>query len=126
VNDLQKVLDGRWAAVRDDVRAQLGEVRLDPDLPTDSYRAQVTAALRELAATRRPHRGFDPAYGGSGDVAGVVTAFQMLGYGDLSLLVKAGVQWGCSAARCRTWAPRATTTATCATRWTARCWAASR
>ncbi|MDN5750986.1 MAG: acyl-CoA dehydrogenase family protein, partial [Pseudonocardia sp.] len=29
-----------------------------------------------------------------GRVGGVVTAFQMLGYGDLSLLVKAGVQWG--------------------------------
>jgi acyl-CoA oxidase len=94
MTELQKVLDGRWAAVRDDVRAQMGELRLDPDQPTDDYRAEVARAVAELAASRRPHRGFDPAYGGEGDVGGVVTAFQMLGYGDLSLLVKAGVQWG--------------------------------
>ncbi len=91
---LQTVLDGRWGAVRDDVRSQLGQVRLDPSLPTDQYRAQVAAAVAELAKTGRPHQGFDPAYGGAGDVGGVVTAFQMLGQGDLSLLVKAGVQWG--------------------------------
>ncbi|MCW2721168.1 acyl-CoA dehydrogenase [Pseudonocardia sp.] len=94
MNDLQKVLDGRWATVRDDVRAQLGELRLNPDQPTEAYRADVAEAMKQLAASKRPHQGFDPAYGGGGDVGGVVTAFQMLGHGDLSLLVKAGVQWG--------------------------------
>jgi acyl-CoA oxidase len=94
VTELQKVLDGRWAAVREDVRAQLGELRLNPDQPTEAYRAEVARAVELLAESKRPHRGFDPAYGGEGDVGGVVTAFQMLGYGDLSLLVKAGVQWG--------------------------------
>ena len=91
---LQTVLDGRWAAVRDDVRAQLGGLKLDPNQPTEAYRADVAEAMHQLAASRRPHQGFDPAYGGGGDVGGVVTAFQMLGHGDLSLLVKAGVQWG--------------------------------
>ena len=94
MNDLKKVLDGRWAGVRDDVRAQLGELKLDPNQPTEVYRADVAEAVRLLAESKRPHQGFDPAYGGHGDVGGVVTAFQMLGYGDLSLLVKAGVQWG--------------------------------
>lgn len=93
---LQSVLDGRWASVRDDVRAQMGKLRLqpDPDLSTEEYRAQIADAVALLAESGRPHLGFDPAYGGGGDVGGVVTAFQMLGYGDLSLLVKAGVQWG--------------------------------
>ena len=93
---LQSVLDGRWASVRDDVRAQMGKLRLspDPDLSTEEYRAQIAEAVQLLAESGRPHLGFDPAYGGGGDVGGVVTAFQMLGYGDLSLLVKAGVQWG--------------------------------
>ena len=93
---LQTVLDGRWAAVRDDVRAQLGDLKLtpDPDASTEQYRAEIAGAVRTLAASRRPHQGFDPAYGGEGDVGGVVAAFQMLGHGDLSLLVKAGVQWG--------------------------------
>ncbi|WP_219413020.1 acyl-CoA dehydrogenase family protein [Pseudonocardia nigra] len=94
--DLQRVLDGRWAAVREEVRTQFGDRSLhpDPDLSTEEYRALTTANLGLLAESRRPHLGFDPAYGGGGDVGGVVTAFAMLGYGDLSLLVKAGVQWG--------------------------------
>jgi acyl-CoA oxidase len=94
--ELQRVLDGRWSDVRAEVRAQLGELALnpDPDLSTEEYRAHTTANLRLLAESRRPHLGFDPAYGGGGDVGGVVTAFASLGYGDLSLLVKAGVQWG--------------------------------
>ncbi|WP_433557244.1 acyl-CoA dehydrogenase [Pseudonocardia xinjiangensis] len=94
--ELRRVLDGRWADVRAEVRAQLGELRLTPeaDLSTDEYRALTTENLRRLAESGRPHQGFDPAYGGGGDVGGVVTAFAALGYGDLSLLVKAGVQWG--------------------------------
>jgi acyl-CoA oxidase len=93
---LREVLDGRWAAVRDEVRAEMGGLRLDPDpdASTEEYRARIAEAVRVLAASGRPHRGFDPAYGGRGDVGGVVTSFSMLGYGDLSLLVKAGVQWG--------------------------------
>ena len=94
--DLQRVLDGRWAAVRDDVREQMGGVRLlpDPDLSTEEYRDRVAEGMRLIVGSGRPRTGFDPAYGGGGDVGGVVTAFQMLGFGDLSLLVKAGVQWG--------------------------------
>ncbi|WP_300015278.1 acyl-CoA dehydrogenase [Pseudonocardia sp.] len=96
MKDLQTALDGRWAAVRDDVRAQLGQLRLspDPDASIEQYRAEVAEAVAALAASGRPRQGFDPAYGGGGDVGGVVAAFQMLGHGDLSLLVKAGVQWG--------------------------------
>ncbi len=96
MKELRTVLDGRWAAVRDDVRAQLGQLKLSPhpDASIEDYRAEVAEAMATLAQSRRPHQGFDPAYGGGGDVGGVVTAFQMLGHGDLSLLVKAGVQWG--------------------------------
>ena len=94
--ELRRVLDGRFATTRDDVRDQMGELSLrpDPNLSTEEYRALTTENLLRLAGSGRPHQGFDPAYGGGGDVGGVVTAFAMLGYGDLSLLVKAGVQWG--------------------------------
>jgi acyl-CoA oxidase len=93
---LRRVADGRWAQVREEVRAQMDQLAFnpDPDLSTEEYRALTTDNLRLLANTGRPRQGFDPAYGGGGDVGGVVTAFAMLGYGDLSLLVKAGVQWG--------------------------------
>jgi len=93
---LQRVLDGRWAQVRDEIRAQMDELAFNPDpnLSTEEYRALTLENLHLLARTGRPRQGFDPAYGGGGDVGGVVTAFAMLGFGDLSLLVKAGVQWG--------------------------------
>jgi acyl-CoA oxidase len=93
---LTAVLDGRWAELRRGVRAQMtdSEFRDPVDLDTEAHRAQVLDQLRALAETDRPGLGFDPAYGGGGDVGGSVTSFEMLGFGDLSLMVKAGVQWG--------------------------------
>ncbi|MCR6489857.1 acyl-CoA dehydrogenase family protein [Amycolatopsis sp. OK19-0408] len=90
------VLDGRWAELRRAVRAQMSEAEFrDPvALDVEAHRAQVLDQLRALAETDRPGLGFDPAYGGGGDVGGSVVSFELLGYGDLSLMVKAGVQWG--------------------------------
>ena len=93
---LRSVVDGRWARVRQETREQLAaaDLRPDPEHSSEEYRARVTDALKFLTSSGRPRTGFDPAVGGQGDVGGVVTAFAMLAYGDLSLLVKAGVQWG--------------------------------
>ncbi|ODU00762.1 MAG: acyl-CoA oxidase [Pseudonocardia sp. SCN 72-86] len=92
---LRTLLDGRWAPVREEVREQMGRFRpVEPGLSTEEYRARVLDLMGELAATKRPHAGFAPEYGGEGDIGGTVVSFQALGYGDLSLLVKAGVQWG--------------------------------
>ncbi|RTL66545.1 MAG: acyl-CoA oxidase [Pseudonocardiaceae bacterium] len=92
---LRTLLDGRWAPVREEVREQMGRFRpVRPGLSTEEYRARVLDLMGELAATKRPHAGFAPEYGGEGDIGGTVVSFQTLGYGDLSLLVKAGVQWG--------------------------------
>ena len=93
---LTAVLDGRWAELRRDVREQMtaSTFRDAVDLDTEAHRAQVLEQLRELGKTDRPGLGFDPAYGGGGDVGGSVTSFEMLAFGDLSLMVKAGVQWG--------------------------------
>lgn len=94
---LRTVVDGRWAHVRQQTREQLAanaDMRANPDLSSADYRGHITDSLKFLTSSGRPHTGFDPSVGGEGDVGGVVTAFAMLAYGDLSLLVKAGVQWG--------------------------------
>ncbi|GAA1076600.1 acyl-CoA dehydrogenase [Pseudonocardia alni] len=94
---LRAVVDGRWARARQETREQLAanaEMRADPDLTSAQYREWITDSLKFLTSSGRPHTGFDPSVGGQGDVGGVVAAFAMLAYGDLSLLVKAGVQWG--------------------------------
>ena len=42
----------------------------------------------------RPGLGFPTEYGGGGDIGASVAAFETLGFGDLSILVKVGVQFG--------------------------------
>jgi acyl-CoA oxidase len=93
---LTAVLDGRWAALRQEVRGQLAgaDVRDRSDLTTEEYRRQILEDLRLLAKTEHARLGFAREYGGLDDPAGAVVAHEMLGFGDLSLMVKAGVQWG--------------------------------
>ena len=90
------VLDGRWDELRRRLRERMTDAKLGDsyDLDREAHRARVCDQMRELVDTGHPRLGFDPAHGGEGDVGGSVVSFQMLGYGDLSLMVKAGVQWG--------------------------------
>ncbi|EGD56034.1 acyl-CoA dehydrogenase [Gordonia neofelifaecis] len=93
---LQTVLDGRWSAARDLVRAQIQQQALLPrtGLGLEEYRDRVLAQMKDMVELGFPASGFRPEHGGTGDVGGAVTAIETLGYGDLSLMVKAGVQWG--------------------------------
>ena len=93
---LTDVLDGTWGELRTRLRDRMSSAKLADahELDREAHRAQVWDQLRELVDSGHPRLGFDPAYGGEGDVGGSVVSFQMLGYGDLSLMVKAGVQWG--------------------------------
>jgi acyl-CoA oxidase len=93
---LRTLLDGRWASVRADVRALLGQRRLhpDPDWTTEQHRAYITDLARELAASGHTALGFTSEHGGEDDIGGSVNSISMLAYADLSLMVKAGVQWG--------------------------------
>ena len=94
---LRTAIDGRWAHVRDEARAELDPGRYGPpseELTLEEYRARVAGQLQELAKTGHPARGLSKELGGEGDFGASVTAFEMLGHADLSLLVKAGVHWG--------------------------------
>ena len=96
VDTLTAVLDGRWRAVRDQARELARDPRFAVSVgaDTEQQRADVLTKLRALAGPAYSGRGFPSRYGGQDDVGGSVTAFEMLAFGDLSLLVKAGVQWG--------------------------------
>jgi acyl-CoA oxidase len=93
---LTTVLDGRRARLRQEVRAQMAETEMRDrsDLSTEDYRRQILDDLHALAKTGHARLGFAREYGGQGDPGGSVIAHEMLGFGDLSLMVKAGVQWG--------------------------------
>jgi acyl-CoA oxidase len=96
VEGLRDLLDGRWAHVRRAVRDRVPAEYLHStaDLDTEAHRALVTRRLREMAAAGHSSTGFPVEFGGADDIGGGVVSFEMLGFADLSLMVKSGVQWG--------------------------------
>ena len=95
---LTALLDGRYAEVRNLVRSNLAEYAsiLDDaeELSTDDFRERVKDVVVEMAATGQTGMGFPEEYGGGGDIGASIAAFETLAYGDLSVLVKVGVQFG--------------------------------
>ena len=61
---------------------------------TAEYRAQVMEWAKALAAEGLTAPGFPKEFGGEGDPGANVAAFETIAFGDLSLLVKFGVQFG--------------------------------
>jgi len=93
---LQRVLDGRYVEVRERVRERLSRVDLMSviGLSTAEYRARVFEWMQTLAAEGGTALGFPLEYGGANDPGANVASFETLALGDLSLLVKVGVQFG--------------------------------
>ncbi len=90
------LLGGRWAHVRQQARDEFDADALlpDPSLTLEQQRERVAEQMRMLAASDHARSGFPVEAGGTNDIGASVTAFEMLGHTDLSLLVKAGVHWG--------------------------------
>jgi acyl-CoA oxidase len=93
---LRALLDGEHVRIRDRVRTWLSMPgnAAATDLPMEEHREQVLAWARELASEGDPAMGFPVEYGGQDAVARSIASFETLAYGDLSLLVKCGVQFG--------------------------------
>jgi acyl-CoA oxidase len=95
---LREYLDGPHKAARDVVRDGLAAHAdlLDAGLrlTRDEYRDKVLEMLQQITADGHTGRGFPKEYGGQGDLGGFLAGFETLAFGDLSLLVKAGVQFG--------------------------------
>jgi acyl-CoA oxidase len=93
---IQEILDGRWAHVRRDARENLHDRDFLPVYGESvaEARERVTRATATLARSGRGRLGFPEDVGGEADAGASVTSVEMLAYADLSLMVKAGVQWG--------------------------------
>ncbi len=92
---LKVALDGPYHALRQKARDTLtaDEVLRDPTLSMDEARAWTLDALQHLATKGYGNTGF-ALPGQQADPAAVVTGFEALAHGDLSLVIKAGVQYG--------------------------------
>ncbi|MBH0776396.1 acyl-CoA dehydrogenase family protein [Nocardia bovistercoris] len=95
-DQLRAALDGPWREVREQARTQLAgpEFAGDPTLDYRAARTRVLDQMRAIASMGIAERGFRRENGGTGEPGAAVTGLEMLAYADLSLWVKAGVQWG--------------------------------
>ena len=94
--DLQALLDGPHAALREDTRQRLCRIGLEraDGLSREAYRDLVLDWLCEVGRSGDGARSFPPSVGGKDDPGGRIATFQTTGHSDLSLLVKMGVQFG--------------------------------
>ena len=95
VPSLRAAVAGRWAGVRERARQVTDSDLYNPvhGLDTEAHRELTLAQLRDASMSGLPRLGFDPAYGGGGDMGGSVVAMESLS-SDLSLMIKSGVQYG--------------------------------
>ncbi|SDS66565.1 Acyl-coenzyme A oxidase [Nocardioides scoriae] len=95
---LSRLLDGEHAEVRNLVRKNLVEQAdvLDDQVHLDAtaFRERVKDVIQHMASTGATGLGFPQEHGGGGNVGASIAAFETLAFGDLSVLVKAGVQFG--------------------------------
>lgn len=93
---LRNTLDGRWRDLKNQLRTILAEEMFRPHYTPNTAiaRARVAEQMRLMAAGGAAADGFRKDHGGTGDVGAAITMIQMLAMSDLSLMVKAGVQWG--------------------------------
>ncbi|WP_248580091.1 acyl-CoA dehydrogenase family protein [Nocardioides sp. InS609-2] len=95
---LTGVLDGKYAEVRALVRDNLvahAAILEDAETMTrEDFRDRVRDVVVEMAGTGQTGMGFPAEYGGGADIGASVAAFETLAMGDLSVLVKVGVQFG--------------------------------
>ena len=97
VEALGEYLDGEHAEVRRRSRELLeggGFEIPDHDIAPGEYRELVLEWTKKLADEGQTTLGLPTEYGGGGDIGGSIAAFETLAFGDLSLLVKTGVQFG--------------------------------
>ncbi|MFX4287409.1 acyl-CoA dehydrogenase [Janibacter sp. G349] len=93
---IRSVLDGRWEETRQQLRADPRFPVAEPDLRLDleQHRARTLELVTALTDTELVRATLPVELGGSGDVGASVTGLEMIGHGDLSVFVKAGVQFG--------------------------------
>lgn len=93
---IRAVLDGRWEQTRQALRA-------DPQFPVavpalevglEDHRQRTLDMVTGLSGSELVKGGLPPSLGGTGDLGASVTGLEMIGHGDLSVFVKAGVQFG--------------------------------
>lgn len=93
---LRDALDGRFRDVKNEMRQQLTLEIFRPHYTPNTIiaRAKVAEQMKFMAGAGAAEDSFRKEHGGTGNVGAAITMIEMLAMSDLSLMVKAGVQWG--------------------------------
>ena len=93
---LRNTLDGRWRDVKNQMRERLTDEIFAPHYTPNTViaRTKVAEQMKIMADAGAADDGFRKEHGGTGNVGAAITMIEMLAMSDLSLMVKAGVQWG--------------------------------
>src|ERR1700759_3753115 len=93
---LRNTLDGRWRDVKNQMRDRLTDEVFRPHYTPNTViaRTKVAEQMNIMAAAGAADDGFRKEHGWPGAVGAAITMIEMLAMSDLSLMVKAGVQWG--------------------------------
>jgi acyl-CoA oxidase len=93
---LRNTLDGRWRDVKNQMRSRLSDEVFRPHYTPNTViaRTKVAEQMNIMAADGAAEDNFRKEHGGTGNVGAAITMVEMLAMSDLSLMVKAGVQWG--------------------------------
>ncbi|GJM33991.1 MAG: acyl-CoA oxidase [Saprospiraceae bacterium] len=96
VAEMRRALDDDYVEIRDKVRTILKDpiFRFRTMRKKSEYRAQVLAWCKLLAEQGLGNLSYPQAYGGKDDMGLYAAVFETLGYHDLSLAIKFGVQFG--------------------------------
>lgn len=93
---IQEVLDGRGTSLRQELRGILADPEFAPVYgeTMSQARQRISWLAKKLAGTGCTGLALPTEYGGRADAGGSAVVVEMLAFVDLSLMVKAGVQWG--------------------------------
>ena len=93
---MRRLLDGEQAVIKNRMRDLLSQpaFRYYPGTDKDGLRTQVMEWAREIARQGFGGMFMPESVGGADDLAGFMAAFETLGFHDISLVIKFGVQFG--------------------------------
>lgn len=96
IKAMQDLLDGQYIDLKGKIRSLLSDPVFTLDIVPDKqdYRTKILGWLHMFASQGLGALSYPEAYGGKGDMGTYGATFEMLGYHDLSLTIKFGVQFG--------------------------------
>ncbi len=96
IGKMTELLDDDYAEIRNRMRTLLKDpiFKYRTLRDKDAYRDQVLDWCKMLASQGFGSMAYPKEYGGGGDMGAYIAIFEMLGYHDLSLAIKFGVQFG--------------------------------